>query len=607
MTANTPHKTHTRAYLAALGLAVLTVVVYLPALGHDFVGYDDGTYVTENEQVLRGFTLPGVAHAFRTGETGTWQPLALLSHMLDCEMFGVRPWGHHLTSILLHAANTFLLAVALIRMTGSVAPSLFVAAVFGLHPLHVESVAWVSERKDVLSALCWMLTLLTYVQYVRRPDVPRYLLVLAAFGLGLMAKPMLVSLPFILLFLDHWPFRRWDKFERGHHFLVLWEKAPLFALAIAAGVLTVIVQRGAEATSSFEALPLSMRVNNALVSYAAYIHKTLWPADLAVYYPHPRDTLSLWTVIGCTAILLLITVVTLAMRRQQPWLVVGWFWYLSALGPVIGLIQVGTQAMADRYSYIPMIGLSIMAAWGVPAVLRFPRDGVVLRALAVVLLSALTWRMSIQLSYWRDSETLFRHALDVTDRNEVARMGLAITLIAQGRNEEALPHLEAALDLNPTSPDAHYHYALACARLGRTEEAKTHYEKTLEINPRHGGAYNNLGKLAFEERRFEEAARLFKQAIDAEPRNVEAVGNYGLALCALERFGEAESQLRAAIASFPESATLRNNLGVALKGQGRIEEAAEAFRNALRVEPGHPDATRNLEVLVRAAGSPGAP
>lgn len=604
MTTAIRDKTHIYAYLPALALALVTLLAYLPSLGHDFVGYDDGTYVTENEQVLGGVTFSGVVYAFRTGETGTWQPLTLLSHMLDCQLFGLRPWGHHLTNVLLHAANTFLLAVAFIRMTGAAGPSLFVAALFGMHPLHVESVAWVSERKDVLSALFWMLTLLAYIDFVRRRGGKRYLIVLAAFGLGLMAKPMLVSLPIILLLLDGWPLRRWETCA-GPRLIV--EKLPLFGLAVVSSAITLIVQRGAQAVSSLEALPLSARVNNAVVSYVAYIQKTLWPVNLAVYYPHPRDTLSLGTVLGCAAVLLSITAVALAVRRRQPWLVVGWCWYLITLGPVIGFIQVGTQAMADRYSYIPMIGLSIMAAWGVPAILRFPRAAAVLRAMAVVVLSVLAWRMSIQLSYWRDSETLFRHALEVTDQNEVARMGLAVTLIAQGRNEEALPHLEAALDLNPTSPDAHYHYALACARLGRIDEARTHYEKTLEFHPGHGGAHNNLGKLAFEEGRFEEAARSFQRAIDADPRNLDALGNYGLALCALERFGEAESHLRTAIALFPESATLRNNLGVALKGQGRLHEAAEAFRDAIRLEPGHPDATRNLEVLLTAAGSPAAP
>lgn len=395
---------------ALLLVSIATLVLYLRTLTFDFVSYDDGVYVTENPVVRAGLTWDGVKYAFTTGDTGTWQPLALLSHMLDVTLFGARPAGHHATSALLHALNTLLLGLVLLRMTGALAPSLFVAAVFGLHPLHVESVAWISERKDVLSAFFFMTALYAYAHWAETLRKSSLALATLLMALGLMAKPMIVTLPLVLLLLDYWPLRRVHHEQRLRCIaLLVAEKLPMFVLAGAASVITVAVQRGAYATSSLVALPLSHRVENAVVAYARYLGKTFWPSELLMYYPHPRGSLSTLEAGAALAFLAVVTGLAWGLRRRAPYWIVGWLWYVGTLVPVIGIVQVGGQAIADRYMYIPMIGILIAFSWGMGDLLALTGS----RALTVgarvtatvmlIVLAALTWK---QAGVWRDSKSL---------------------------------------------------------------------------------------------------------------------------------------------------------------------------------------------------------
>lgn len=528
-----------------LALAALTAVVYAPVRHHDFVQVDDPAYVTENPHVLRGLTPEGIAWAFTTGDAANWHPVTWLSHMLDVQLFGVAAGPHHLTNVLLHMANTLLLFGLLVQLTGAVWRSALVAALFAVHPLHVESVAWVAERKDVLSTLFWMLTLWAYVGFVRSqgstagaaapPATSRsrrgfYLLMLAFFALGLMAKPMLVTLPCVLLLLDIWPLERLrlatpevrspkandrpsgrsaagspragagtrrskDRPARartpGKPDLVstAWplvrEKLPLFVMAVASSIVTVIVQQRGGAVSTLEAYPFSLRLQNALVSVVAYLRSTLWPEGLTVLYPFPESVPD-WQVAGALAVLGGISFVVYRLARRHPYLLVGWLWYLGTLMPVAGLVQVGLQARADRYTYVPLIGIFIMVAWGVAALLdrmRGVRHVVPIAAIGVILGCTLTARA--QVGYWKDNVTLFTRATMLTlhvDEYE-AHMSLGTTLGNQGRVDEAMRHFAEAARLRPQSDAAHCSLGLALARSGRAIDAAREFNEALRLNP----------------------------------------------------------------------------------------------------------------------------
>src|SRR6266513_4169950 len=411
-----------------LFLAALTWLVFGQTLRHDFINYDDPRYVYENTKITSGVSLSGIAWAFTHIHSMNWHPLTTISHMLDCQVYGLKPGGHHFTNVLLHIVAAILLFLALQEMTGTFWNSAFVAAVFAIHPLRVESVAWIAERKDVLSGVFFMLTLLAYVYYVRLPRVARYLLVLFVFACGLMSKPMLVTLPFVLLLLDYWPLARIE----GQFWKRVLEKIPLIALSAASSVTTFLVQKGA--VGHTEELPIFERINNAVVSYVLYIWQMLWPVDLAVFYPHPENRLPSWEIVSCLVLLACATVVAIALRKRRPYLITGWLWYLGMLVPVIGLVQVGWQGRADRYTYLPQIGLYIMVAWSafdLTAPLRYQRA--IVDGMAAVVLGALVWAASVQASYWRNSETLWTHALAVTPSNDVAENNLGIVLLSQSR------------------------------------------------------------------------------------------------------------------------------------------------------------------------------
>jgi tetratricopeptide (TPR) repeat protein len=531
---------HSRAALGiALLLAVVTLAAYWPALNSEFIRLDDGAYVVRNPQVREGLTWGNAAWAFRTGIQGNWHPLTWLSHMLDVELFGLWAGGHHLVNLLFHVLNSLLLFLWLRRATGALWRSAVVGALFALHPLHVESVAWVSERKDVLSTFFFLLMLWAYLRYAgaraTSPPTPHpalwYSLTLLLFVLGLLSKPMLVTAPFVLLLLDRWPLERAVGLRR-----LLWEKAPMFCLSLVSSLVTYRVQ--SEARTTVLRLPIGVRLDNAVVSYAKYLAKTFWPAHLAVYYPHPDLAYPKshqwpgWQIGLAAALLLAMSVCALARRRRAPWLAVGWFWYLGTLVPVIGLVQVGLQGMADRYTYIPLIGVFIAAVWGAaelagrltpqsPAAdgqsrLAGRRVAAVLAALALVACAGITRK---QTGYWRTNLRLFQHALEVTPRNALAQFHVGSELGFQGQFALAKAHFEAAVEADPTFVQPYFSLGLILDAQGKPEQAVTNFLQVIKLSPDWPAGYNQLAWLRATHPRAEirdgpEAVRLAQRAYE---------------------------------------------------------------------------------------------
>ena len=550
-----PPRTSGRA-IAGLVLFLLVLAAFWPVLGHGFVDYDDEKYVTGNRHVQTGFHAESLRWAWTSFHAANWHPLTWMSHMLDWRFFGAAPMGHHLTSLLLHAANTVLLFLLLTRMTTAPMQSALVAVLFGLHPLHVESVAWVAERKDVLSTLFWLLMIGAYLGYVRRPGVGRYLLVALALALGLSAKPMLVTAPLTLLLLDFWPLGRFaDRASSGRSAArLIVEKLPLLALVAASAVVTLFAQRAGGAVASLQSFPPAIRAANAVVSYATYLWRTLWPAGLALPYPHPGAELSGWAIAGSLATLTLITVVAVRSRARHPFLLCGWVWYLVTLLPVIGLIQVGRQAMADRYTYVPLIGVFIMIAWGIPAAtgpitanrkdpspdnVPVVRRDTGLLALLFLVVPLLIVGTRFQVRHWRDGETLARRALAVTENNSVAHNQLALALVRRGQASQALPHYLEAIDISPGFAEAFNNLGGALVELGRDEEAIERYREALALHPAYPEARNNLGVALAGRQRVEEALEQFSRAVQLRADYGKAHANLAMAHFTLENYDAA--------------------------------------------------------------------
>ena len=503
-----------------IALTGLTWLVFGQTLWHDFVNYDDPRYVYENTRITGGLSISGIAWAFTHIHSLNWHPLTTISHMLDCQLFGLKPGWHHFTNVLLHSLAAILLFRALEQITGAVWRSAFVGAVFAIHPLHVESVAWIAERKDVLSGVFFMLTLLAYVCYVRSPQVGRYLVVVFVFACGLMSKPMLVTLPFVLLLLDYWPLAR-IKGQFGKRVL---EKIPLIALSAVSSIITFLVQKGVVGRA--EDLPILERINNAVISYVLYIWQMLWPVNLAVFYPHPENRLPFWEIASCLLLLICITAVAIGLRKQRPYLVTGWLWYLGMLVPVIGLVQVGWQGRADRYTYLPEIGLYIAATWGVTeltAVYRHQRT--ILSTAATLVIGALSLCACVQTSYWGDSETLFRHALAVTTNNDVAENNLGIVFLGQGKVDEAISLLQSAVDLRPDNSPAHENLAKALLQKGQVTDALIHYRKLLELQPDNMEVHNIVGTILVQQGRAAEGVEEWQKVLAIQPDNGNAMSN----------------------------------------------------------------------------------
>ena len=481
-------------FVLVLLLAAATLAVFVRVIHFEFLNYDDPLYVTANPRVQQGLSVEGIRWAFTTFTAANWHPLTWISLMLDGSIGGPGPLVFHLTNVILHLANVLLLFFLLDRMSGRPRRSAVVAALFAIHPLHVESVAWIAERKDVLSTLFLLLTLIAYARFVEQPDLPRRLAVVLLFALGLLAKPMLVTLPILLLLVDAWPLRRSAPWRS----LVL-EKLPLFALSIATGALTVAAQHRAETVGSLAGYPLGVRVANAIVATATYLGRTIWPTRLAVFYPHPGASLGAVAVAGSAVVLFALTSWAIRLRRNRPYLLIGWGWYLVTLAPVVGIVQVGWQARADRYTYIPLIGIFLAVVWAVS-------EGLAARP---VLLSSLAWAVVVplgitafvQAGYWRDSETLFRHALAVTDDNAVAHSNLGTALLRRGVLPEAEGHFTEAVRINPYFAEAHSNLGVALGRQGRIDEAILEWQRALELQPDYPDARRNLDRAEAMKRR----------------------------------------------------------------------------------------------------------
>jgi protein O-mannosyl-transferase len=570
------------AVLICVALALVTAALYWPMTHHPFVNFDDDDYVTNNPQVKAGLTWSGVIWAFKTGAAANWHPLTWLSHMLDCQLYGLNPGGHHATNLLFHVANTVLLFLLLRQLTGAVWRSAFVAAFFAWHPLHVESVAWAAERKDVLSAFFWLLTLMAYARYVTSDkwllthadpasfpganrSLPHYFLALFFFACGLMSKPMVVTLPFVLLLLDWWPLNRIPpgNFMRSAIRLTV-EKLPFFALAVAGSVVTYLVQTAGRALWSPGVLTFSDRLGNALWAYERYVSKTFWPVDLCIFYPHPYHWPAALTI-GAALLLAVWSGLVIWRADRNPYLPVGWFWFMGTLIPTIGLVQVGSQSMADRYTYIPGIGLFILVVWGVNDFLNWrPHWRRVMTWAGGLALAGCLVVSEIQLSYWRNSIRLFRHAIEATTDNFVAYTCLGETLIDLGMKKEALMFCAEAVRISPNSPVAQFNYGMALLQNGQPDEARAHLDT---------------------------ASRL-------APCNSEVQYNVGLFLLLHDQPAAAVDRFNAALAARPGFAEAHYRLGQALSRQNRFADAATHYREALRLRPNFPEAKNALDGML---------
>ncbi len=638
-------------FVICLVLTLATLVVYWPVKNHEFIKYDDDKYITDNRNVKSGLNPESIRWAFTTGHASNWHPVTWMSHMLDCQIFGQNAGAHHLVNVFFHIINTLLLFIVLKRMTKALWLSAFVAALFGLHPLHIESVAWAAERKDVLSTFFWMLTMWAYVCYAEHPKVTRYLLALLFFIVGLMAKPMLVTLPFVLLLLDYWPLERVrfgklineesqeNSIQRKSISHLLIEKIPFIFFSIVSCVVTFIVQRRTGAVQTIDTIDIKSRLCNAVVAYIGYIGKMIWPDNLAVLYPHPGNSLSMSKVVVCGLLLILLSICFIFLARRHKYLVVGWLWYVGTLVPVIGLVQVGVQAMADRYTYIPLIGLFIIAAWGVSDLFKsLSYRKVILGFCAVIILSAITIKTSQQLKYWQDSVTLFQHTLAVTQKNYVMHNNYANYLMDMGKLDDAVEHFNESLKIKPRAAevhnnlgnalsrleklddaiehyktalslesdfsDAHYNLAIVLSKQNKNDEAIKEYRESLHFDPDNVDALSNLGFELAQQGNNEEAIEFYNKALAIEPENIIAHGRLGLALAGVEKFDEAIEEFRIVLKARPDDAEMWCNLGILLDRQGKTAEAIEQYRRALKIDPDFEKARTLLEKTLEKEQNP---
>lgn len=593
--------------LICLALAIATFGVYRGVGGFEFINFDDPDYVTENPIIKAGLTFRGLGWAFTHCYADNWHPLTWISHMLDCQIFGMHAGGPHLVNVTLHAANAILMFLLLQRMTGAQWRSAMVAALFALHPLHVESVAWISERKDVLSTFFALLTLLAYVRYVNESKVHPLSLkakvwfatALALFALGLMAKPMLVTLPFVMLLLDFWPLSRFhglpletkgfesgvtEHATRSTKCLIL-EKLPFLALSVASSVITFYAQKTGGALIGADYFPFTSRLENAVNAYFRYFLKACWPVHLAIFYPLEQSQ-SAGFLPGAVVFLVIVSIAVLAARRQWPFLLAGWLWFSGTLVPVIGLVQVGVQAMADRYTYFSLTGLFIAGVWGTSALLRRAKAPVLFgMVIGIVILGACAAVTVVQLQYWRNSIALFSHALAVTRDNALANNNLGTALAAAGRRDEALAYYQEAVRLEPGRAQYQNNLATALARAGQQDAAIAHYEAAIRIEPQFAEPYNNLGAVLLAQHRVDEAITNLSEAVRLDPANSEARNNLGSAFLSAGKPEDALAQYAIALRLNPANASTHLNAGLALVKADKPEDAMVQFGEAVRLNP----------------------
>ena len=588
--------------LICLALAILTVIAFWQLKDCDFINLDDNVYVYNNVYVQSGLNANSIKQAFSFSselvKVGHWHPLTWLSLMLDYQIFGLNPHGYHLVNLLFHVMNTLLLFLVLRRMTKTLWPSAFVAALFAIHPLHVESVAWITERKDVLSTFFWMLTMGAYSYYVESPGFRRYCFVFLFFALGLMAKPMLITLPFVLLLMDYWPLQRFQdavketleikkpadpEYKWSLIYPLLWEKVPLFVLAILSSIVTYIAAHSAGAVTSIEKFPLVVRIVNAFVSYIAYIGKMIWPNNLAVLYPHPEGWI-LWQVLGSALLLIAITLVVIWRAKRFPYLATGWLWYLGTLVPVIGIVQAGSQAMADRYTYIPLIGLFIMVAWGVPELLKkwHYRKEILLASsiLSILCLSIITWT---QVGYWQNSITLFDHTLKITDNNWHIYKDRGNEYRRLGNYRRAMEDYNRAIEIKPNYVDAYNNRGVAYIDLGNYRQAIEDLNRAIEINPDYADAYSNRGLSYSKLGQYQFAIEDFNKLISLKPAYADAYFSRGNAYGVLGQYQLAIEDFNKVISLKPAYTMAYLNRGTAYARLGNNNLAIDDLKTAAKL------------------------
>jgi tetratricopeptide (TPR) repeat protein len=590
-----------------------TLLVFWQVHNFAFVNYDDTDYVYENPHVLNGLTGDGAIWAFTTNRTANWHPLTWLSLMLDCQLFGANPGWMHLVNLLLHIANTLLLFAVFRKMTGALWPSAFVAATFAIHPMHVESVAWIAERKDVLSTLFLLLTLAAYVSYVKRRGLVRYVLTLLLFALGLLVKPMLVTLPILLLLLDYWPLERIrrqkteDRRQRAGGasqsvVRLIVEKIPFIALSVISSVITFLVQLRGSAVAHIDVLSLKDRIANVFLSYARYTGKLFWPQNLAVFYPFDADSFAFWQVAMCVLLLLVISIFVIRFGRNHKYLPVGWFWFVATLVPVIGFVQVGRQAFADRYTYISYIGLFIMIAWGLPELLsKWPQRKTVLGLSMVIALTPLGICAHQQVSFWNNSFTLFSQTIEVTQNNYIAYNNLGVAYNSVGRYQDAIEAYKRTIRIRPDH-ETYFNLGVAYGKLGRYQDEVEAYKQAIKIKPDYALAYINLGVAYNNLGRYQDAIETYKQVIIIKPDYAEAYFNLGIAYGELGRWQDEIEAYKQAIRIKPDYAEAHYNLGVSYEDLGRYQDAVGAYKQAIRVKPDYAEAYINLGITCYKLG-----
>jgi tetratricopeptide (TPR) repeat protein len=577
-------------------LVIATLVAYEPIRHNYFVSYDDDLYIMKNPAVTGGITQDSVILAFTKPYAANWHPLTWLSHMLDYRLFGLNPAGHHLVSVAIHIVNALLLLWILTNITGTIWPSAFVAAVFALHPLQVESVAWAAERKTVLSGLFWLLTIAAYVRYTRQPGFLRYLLVLLVFGLCIMTKPIVVTLPLVLLLMDYWPLER---IRQGQSVAAtsksaIWliaEKAPLLAMSAFLSVMTIFAQRSGGAIPTLENLPLDYRIANAFVSYVKYIGKLIWPSGLAVFYPPSHSNLLNTTTLICAFIFILISAVSIYTGRRKKYIAVGWLWFAGTLVPMIGLVQVGDQAMANRYMYLPMLGLLIIIAMaGKELIAKLPQLKTIAAITGATVILSLLILTQMQVRHWRNSITLFEYALSVTEDNAITENSYACALFNEDRLDEAERHFGNALRINPAFDTALIHLARIYLKEGRHNEAISTYEELIKRNYKTAELYYNLAMALGIQEKYNDSIKYFSKSLELSPDDPDTHNKMGIILLAAGKTDEAIGQFNESLRIEADQSVVYENLGTAYNRLGKYELAIQNWNRAIELNPGNIDA-----------------
>ncbi len=585
-------------------LIAITIIVFSPVRNHSFVNYDDNKFIYDNPHIQNGLTWEAIEWAFsadlifNSPNADFWIPLTFLSHILTVEFFGMDASGHHLINLLLHVLNTVLLFGILKRITGALWPSAMVATLFAVHPLHVESVAWVTERKDVLSTFFWFLTMGAYLWYTKHPTTYRYLLVAFTLSMGLMAKPMLMTLPFVLLLLDYWPLRRFQLHNLRAFGRLVWEKTPLFILVASSILITFLAVKGGGHVSSLESYPLWTRIGNGVVSYVSYMGKMFWPSGLAVLYPQPEEALPVWKVSGAGLLIAVISIQAFRWIHQFPYVMIGWLWYLGTLIPTIGLVHAGLQAMADRYTYVPFIGLFIIIVWGVRDLsYQWAAQKVLLGMMAGITISILMGCTWIQVQHWKNSITLFEHTLKVTEKNYIAHTHLASAYETQGQIREASDHYLKAIHVKANYIPPYLNLGRIKEMAGELEAAKGFYQIVVKGNPNSYQAHFNLANVYIKQGLMDLAKEALEYTLQLHPNFSQAYNNLGFIYHSRNNLGDAHQSFRKAVLYDPNNAEAHQNLGIVLKQKGEYKDAERELLKAIQINPELVQAHRSIGFL----------